>query len=126
MDYCCGGSLAEAVHRAARRSRREQRKWRRSSGSAGGGEGEGERASSAAAAAAPSVAVPTAKDPNNKTTKRRPRALPLAAVWRVAAHASAALEALHSARVVHMDVKPENIYLDWKVEEEKEEGKEEG
>ena len=43
-------------------------------------------------------------------------------VWRVAAHAAAALEALHAARVIHMDVKPENIYLDWE-EKEKEESK---
>ena len=99
MDYCRGGSLAEAIRRAARRSRRMQR--RRRSGS--GGEGARAQASPPPAAA---VAVPAA--------------LPEAAVWRVAAHAAAALEALHAARVIHMDVKPENIYLDWE-EKEKEE-----
>lgn len=92
MDYCRGGSLAEAIRRAVKRSRR----IRRRKSSSGGGSDDGGKEE------APSPDVPAA--------------LPEAAVWRVAAHVSSALEALHAARVIHMDVKPENVYLDWKEE----------
>lgn len=38
--------------------------------------------------------------------------LPPPAAWRVASHVSSALAALHAARVAHLDVKPDNVYID--------------
>ena len=123
MDYCRGGSLAEAVRRAVRRSKRAAARRRRSSGSGGGDGGEGDRREQPATTTT-TAAVTDASDAAANAAV--PAALPEAAVWRVAAHAAAALEALHASRVIHMDVKPENIYLDWKEEEGEEEEEGEG
>ena len=102
-----------------RRSRRLARRRRSGSGSGGGGDGGEKEQPATATPPSDTAAASAAPAPV-------PAALPEAAVWRVAAHVAAALEALHAARVIHMDVKPENVYLDWKEKEEEEQEEQEG